>query len=241
MEEESMPCSFDTPNDWMEHVDQLPDRPKSLLEERFKLLFALDVQGKKMHDMYVALLPNQVCMVGLAPSHPLIRRHRRPDLMEAEVATCSDEPCTSASAQAPALAVASDAAKEAPPEVAPPAPDASQLVETAVQQQPHPQLGDGLTSVGSHPPYQAGWKRRRGGKGEQEDVNDDPLAGGLRVDSFPLAALKAINFDVDARQGRSRIDIKDSGRSGKKQNGNSGTVLRSNSCLCRVESNLGEW
>ena len=239
-----MPCSFDTPNDWMEHVDQLPDRPKSLLEERFKLLFALDVQGKNMHDMYVALLPNQVCMVGLAPSHPLIRRHRRPDLAEVEAATCSNDPCTSAAAQAPALAVVSDAAKEAPSEVGAPALAAEQLVETAAllaPQQPQPQLG--LTSGESHPPYQAGWKRRRGGggRGEQDDVNDDPLAGGLRVDSFPLTALKAINFDVDARQGRSRIDIKDSGRSGKKQNGNSGTVLRSSSCLCRVESNLGEW
>ena len=91
-------CPDAAPNDWMEHIDMLPDRPMSLVEERFSLLFALDVQSRPMHDMYVAMLPNQVCMVGLAPSHPLIQRHRskqasgEPSLssMEAVVASLED-------------------------------------------------------------------------------------------------------------------------------------------------------
>lgn len=64
-------------NDWLAHPELLPPRPCSFVEEKYTQLFALDVGGKPFHDQYVALAPNGVAVVGLAPSHPLIAEHRR--------------------------------------------------------------------------------------------------------------------------------------------------------------------
>lgn len=60
MEEDDIILQGSCPNDWMDAPSDLPDMPQSLLLERFKLLFALDVNGNSMHDMYVAISPNQV-------------------------------------------------------------------------------------------------------------------------------------------------------------------------------------
>lgn len=76
--DEDAPCLRNVPNDWMADPAALPARPQSLMEQRFKQYFAIDVHGCAGHDMYVCALPNGVVVVGLAPSHPLIQEHRHP-------------------------------------------------------------------------------------------------------------------------------------------------------------------
>ncbi len=93
------------PNDWMEDPSMLPARPKSSMD-RYKLIFALDVNGHKGHDMFVAALPNQVCIVGLAPSHPLIRRHRAEACMRGQA---SDKAAVQDAAPSPVAAAAAPA------------------------------------------------------------------------------------------------------------------------------------
>jgi hypothetical protein len=75
-----------SPDDLQENVHLLPDRPKSLMEEKYKTYFAVRFQGKDGNDMYVSLLPNQVCIVGLAPSNFLIRSKSK-QVKKAQVAT----------------------------------------------------------------------------------------------------------------------------------------------------------
>jgi hypothetical protein len=80
MEDEEESCrggaSTAAPDDWLVNTELLAERPLSLIEERFKQFFTLDVGGQG-YDMYINMLPNGVCIVGLAPSHPLIHHHRR--------------------------------------------------------------------------------------------------------------------------------------------------------------------
>ncbi|PNH02492.1 hypothetical protein TSOC_011522 [Tetrabaena socialis] len=65
------------PNDWLEHPELLPPRPRCLTEIKYTRLFAIDLQGRPCHDQYVFLAPNGLAVVGLAPSHPLIAAHRK--------------------------------------------------------------------------------------------------------------------------------------------------------------------
>ncbi|MEW5310569.1 MAG: hypothetical protein WDW38_002355 [Sanguina aurantia] len=63
-------------DDWMQHVDLLPARPETFVEAKYLRYFAVDVCGHAGHDQYVYIAQNGLAVVGLAPSHPLIREHR---------------------------------------------------------------------------------------------------------------------------------------------------------------------
>lgn len=64
-------------DDWLEHPELLPPRPRSYIEEKYKMYFALDRGGMEGCDQFVFIVPNGLAVVGLAPSHALIRAHRQ--------------------------------------------------------------------------------------------------------------------------------------------------------------------
>jgi hypothetical protein len=62
------------PNDWLDFPEQLPHiAPTFQQQQRYERYFILDVCGQQGHDHYVHRAPNGVCVVGLAPSHALLR------------------------------------------------------------------------------------------------------------------------------------------------------------------------
>ena len=70
-------------DDLLEHPELLgptSSRPPTFIEAKYVRLFAVDLHGQFQHDQYVFVAINGLVVVGLAPSHPLIRQHRqRPD------------------------------------------------------------------------------------------------------------------------------------------------------------------
>uniref|UniRef100_A0A7S0V3U8 Protein Abitram n=1 Tax=Polytomella parva TaxID=51329 RepID=A0A7S0V3U8_9CHLO len=63
-------------NDWMEHTSLLPPRPRTFIEQKYRQYFMIDCNGHPFHDQYIFVAPNGLCVIGLAPSHPLIKSHR---------------------------------------------------------------------------------------------------------------------------------------------------------------------
>ena len=230
-EDEAIECCTSCPNDWMEKPELLPERPKSLLIERFKLLFALDVQGKSQHDMYVAISPNQVCMVGIAPSHPLIQQHRRPspftEIAKSEAVSCSK-------AESVENLVFSTEGGEA---------SLKSTAEGTLGPESAERRGQAIDGeLCSNEEYQMPELKRQCIGEEKTDIGSSGVVGSapsarVNVDHFPLDWLKAVVFDQDSRKA-SRLNIKECGRSGKKRQ--SEVVLQPNSFLCRLESTLGE-
>mmetsp|Transcript_22036 Transcript_22036/g.36760 ORF Transcript_22036/g.36760 Transcript_22036/m.36760 type:complete len:174 (-) Transcript_22036:99-620(-) len=51
----------------------LPRRPKTCVERDYEALYAIDVGGEEGHDQVVYRHPNGLCVVCLAPTHPLLR------------------------------------------------------------------------------------------------------------------------------------------------------------------------
>lgn len=54
-------------DDWEQHLDKLPERPRTFIEHKCRRLFAVDLNGCKGHDQYVYVLPNGLCVS--APPH----------------------------------------------------------------------------------------------------------------------------------------------------------------------------
>eukprot|EP00899_Mesostigma_viride_P029533 jgi/Mesvir1/9765/Mv12219-RA.1 len=52
----------------------LPSRPVPAVERMYStVLYATDIDGVEMNDQYVYFHPNGLAIVGLAPTHPLVR------------------------------------------------------------------------------------------------------------------------------------------------------------------------
>lgn len=88
MPEEDMPTNL--VDDWLDQQDQLPARCPTFIEQRYQQLFAVDVDGVSGHDHFVFIAPNGVTVVGLAPSHALIRAHRNKGVVEQPEAVAAE-------------------------------------------------------------------------------------------------------------------------------------------------------
>lgn len=68
--------TMDVPDDCLLDPSSLPKRPLTLTESHYERWFAMDVDGKPMHDQYMYVHRNGLCIIGLAPTHPIITNHR---------------------------------------------------------------------------------------------------------------------------------------------------------------------
>lgn len=59
-------------DDCLSDPSALPQRPLTVTETQYERWFKLDVDGKPLHDQYMFVHRNGLCIIGVAPTHPLL-------------------------------------------------------------------------------------------------------------------------------------------------------------------------
>ncbi|GAX79823.1 hypothetical protein CEUSTIGMA_g7263.t1 [Chlamydomonas eustigma] len=212
--EDDLPSIDVCPDDVLESVHLLPDRPKSLIEGKFKTYFAVNYQGVNKNDLFVSLLPNQVCIVGLAPTHFLIKSKserdcERYDLMTETAATA--QTCQHMLNEDRHIDKEIQQSKEA---VAPFSTVVPEIHDSAETMRHYMDAeGDSRISCDTEVPREEGMRPQ--------------LADKMVQQAEPIS----LSFEV-SKEGRSHI--KESGRSGKRPSSHD-TNLKAGSTLCVVE------
>lgn len=239
----------DIPDDLLADPASLPVVPPPFTAHRkWTRLFALD-QGGPGHDYYVFVLPNGLCVIGLAPSHTWLRPpatavqgsngHQAPAAPEqAAQAVTPPQQQGAAAAQEPVQAPTADA-PIAPAEQSVVCHDGSgqgqsQPSEGHTAQAPQPKAPDKAAAAetephSADPPDAQGRKRQRLENGAGVGTSGQETGGAPAVTAGARQSIK-VSFDV----GRRDANVKQSGKNRSK-----GTQLEPTAALCILTDAAG--